>query len=147
MRFCSLHRGRGSRTPWWWQHCSPLINQRRLRDRFKYLDPCWKITHFIIKPVTDKMTVHLNISHCLNLLIHHVLTMGKGRGNLFLSLLSLLTVNCIAFILPRFMAHSIWKQTTHAWKQEKVENFYSCITSVYYPSVSAITASPSCRRD
>jgi len=43
------------------------------------------------------MTAHLNISRGLNLLIHHVLMGGKGRGNLLLSLLA--SLQSIALLL------------------------------------------------
>ena len=46
MRFCSLRRGRGSRIPWWWQHCSPLINQRKTRGQIQILRPMLKNNSF-----------------------------------------------------------------------------------------------------
>lgn len=53
------------------------------------------------------MTAHLNISRGLNLLIHHVLMGGRGKRKLVFKLSTLLIVNCIAFMLAKFMVHSI----------------------------------------
>lgn len=138
MRFCSLHRGRGSRIPWWWQHCSPLINQRKTQGWIQILRPMLKNNpchNKSCKRYDDCASQQPPDSLCPD--------GGWEKRKLFLKPSSHLTVNCIAFILPRFMVHSTWKETVHVWKREKVGRFYPCIPSVRNPPISTITASSS----